>query len=138
MRFDTTNITPRRNDSHDNDTVFWERFRKIALKMAKAYPDLEFVRTHETWELRSANRTAVEAFEDLALIFCKRVKGTYLSTGAPHLQWICQVHTVGDAVQAFIWTLFSNHKIGNKAAMNSIEKAKRDFGGMLKGRLTEV
>ena len=111
-RFTSTNITPRRNDEHQSDEVFWGRFERAALKLHAIYPDLEFVRTRDTWELRAANQTAMEAFEELALIWAKRVK-------CP------QVRTPGDAVQALIWTMFSNHKIGGAAALKAIERYKK-------------
>lgn len=124
-RWSTTNVTPKRNDSELTDRQFWTRFERICLRLHEVYPDLEFVRTRGTWEMRSQDKTAMEAFEELSLIFCKRMK-------------VPQVRTPGDAVQAFIWTIFSNRQVGDNYALKAIDAAKKDFGAMFKGRLTEV
>lgn len=98
----STSITPKRNDQELSDSQFWGRFEQICLKLHQAFPDFSVKRKRDTWEFSSKDPAALEAWEELALIFCKRLK-------------LPMIKTRGDAVQALLWTIFANEPGDNAA-----------------------
>lgn len=96
------NTSPTHRDTHEPDRIFWGRFENICNIMHKAFPDMKAIRRGDDWTIDAPSHEALEAFEELALMFCKRMK-------------VPGKMTRSDCVQYFLRSMVAMQKTGDAA-----------------------
>lgn len=106
------NMNPGAPDTSQSNARFWGRFENIANMMHAAHPDMKATRHGDTWRIDAPSQQAMEAFEELALIFCKRMK-------------VPGKLTRSDCVQYFLRSMVAMQKTGDAAFMTMLNEAKK-------------